>query len=231
MTTSLLRIASVDRVYITEAEHIYALRGVDLVAEAGAFICLHGSSGSGKTTLLNVIAGLDRPTSGEVHVAGIALGAANDERLVRMRREVVGMVHQEDALIEEFTAVENVALPLEVSGRSPEASRAEALTALERVGLGKLAERFPRQLSGGQRQRVGIARALTGERRILLADEPTGALDSHNATMIYELLTSIAADGVLVVVASHDQECRRHASQVLEMRDGRLIDRVDAVGV
>ena len=145
------------------------------------------------------------------------------EERVRLRRETVGMVHQNDALVEEFTAAENVALPMEIRGVHTATALALAEKELSRVGLADLPGRYPRMLSGGQRQRVGIARALAGDRSVLLADEPTGAVDSVNASVIYELLAKIAVDGALVVVASHDPQCREYANRVIEMRDGHLV--------
>lgn len=218
-----IRLSAVSRWYDSEAERVTAVEGVDLDVRAGEFVCLHGTSGSGKTTLLNIIAGVDLPDAGVVSVAGTTVTDLKPEERIRLRREVVGMVHQQDSLIEEFTAVENVSLPLEVSGVAPDAARTQALSELARVGLEGLEDRLPRQLSGGQRQRVGVARALVGGRSILLADEPTGALDSKSAAVVYELLVDLAARGMVVIVASHDPECRGYASRVLEMRDGRML--------
>lgn len=199
-----------------------AADSVDLVAHAGEFVCLFGASGSGKTTLLNLIAGLDLPDEGNVELAGQRVDQLGEDDRVRLRREVVGMVHQSDSLIEEFTAVENVALPLEARGVSTQAALAEAATRLDAVGLAGLDDRFPVELSGGQRQRVGIARALTGGRAVLLADEPTGALDSTNSRVVYDVLRRIADDGALVIVASHDLACRDYATRALQVIDGRV---------
>lgn len=220
---SQVRTFGVERLFVSPAETVRAVDGVDFAAGPGDFVCLFGHSGSGKTTLLNLIAGLDLPTAGRVEVAGRDLTMCTEEERVRLRREVVGMVHQSHLLIDEFTAAENVALPVEARGVETSVAIAEAEDLLERVGLGGAGHRYPDELSGGQRQRVGIARALSGGRRILLADEPTGSLDSGNAMAIFEMLASVAAAGALVIVASHDPTCRSMASRSLEMLDGRVL--------
>ncbi len=211
------------RQYISEAETVNAIDEVDLVATQGEFICLFGHSGSGKTTFLNLLAGIDLATAGSIQVAGAQIGDLSEDDRIRLRRETIGMVHQTDFLIEEFTAGENVALPLEACGVAAKVAMIEAEGLLQRMGMEGYSERLPRQLSGGQRQRVGIARALSGGRRILLADEPTGALDSKNADSIYQLLRDLCDDGTLVIVASHDSRCREYATRLIEMLDGRIV--------
>lgn len=223
MSTELIVARGVSRWFETEAETVKAVDEVDLAMHPGEFVCLFGHSGSGKTTLLNLMAGIDLPTAGSLSVNGRATSTLGEEGRIRLRREVVGMVHQSDFLIEEFSAGENVALPLEAQGLGLADAMREAGVLLERMGLATQGARLPRQLSGGQRQRVGIARALTGGRRILLADEPTGALDTHNAAAIFTLLRDLADAGALVVVASHDPMCRDHATRLVEMRDGRIV--------
>jgi ABC-type lipoprotein export system ATPase subunit len=222
VSTELIRATGVSRIFASEAEVVRAVDDVDMAAVSGEFICLFGHSGSGKTTLLNVMGGLDLPTSGTMLVDGQSLAELSEEGRIRMRRDTVGMVHQTDFLIEEFTAVENVALPLEARGMRASEACAEGSRLLARVDLEGYDARFPRQLSGGQRQRVGIARALTGGRRVLLADEPTGALDSTNSAAIFALLRGLSDEGTLVVVASHDPACRNYANRLVEMRDGRV---------
>lgn len=221
-STELIRAAHLSRHYVSEAETVKAVDEVDLVARNGEFIGLFGHSGSGKTTLLNLLAGLDLADSGDLMVAGLSLHGASEERRIQLRRDSIGMVHQSDYLIEEFTALENVCLPLEARGIRGRVAEDEASQLLSRVGLSGYGERFPRQLSGGQRQRVGIARALTGGRQILLADEPTGSLDSANSEAIFRLLRGLCEEGRLVVVASHDPACRRHATRVISMLDGHI---------
>lgn len=195
---------------------------MDFVANAGDFVCVFGASGSGKSTLLNLLAGLDLPDSGEIQVGGEDVARLDESGRARLRLRTVGVVFQDHNLLEEFTAVENVALPLEALGASRKAAEKEAIDQLARVGLAGLENRFPQQLSGGQRQRVGIARALTGDRAVLLADEPTGSLDSAASTGIFALIRDLCDDGLLAVVCSHDPLCRDFGHTVYEMRDGRL---------
>lgn len=195
---------------------------MDLVAYAGEFVCVFGASGSGKSTLMNLLAGLDLPDSGEIQAGGRDVGRLDESGRAKLRLGTVGVVFQDHNLLEEFTAAENVALPLEASGIDPGPAREEAVRQLARVGLSGLEGRYPDQLSGGQRQRVGIARALTGQRAILLADEPTGSLDSAASTDLFALIRTLCDGGLLAVVFSHDHECRRFADTLYEMTDGRL---------
>ena len=176
--SSLIRTHQLRKAYHSEVETVWAARDVDFEAGRGEFVCIYGASGSGKSTLLNLLAGLDLAGSGEIQVSGVDVTTADESRRAQLRLETVGVVFQDHNLIEEFTAVENVALPSEARGMPAGAARAEAAEQLGRVGLAGIENRLPRELSGGQRQRVGIARALTGQRAVLLADEPTGALDS-----------------------------------------------------
>lgn len=217
-----IRVRGATKEYASEAETVWAARDVDLVANPGEFVCVFGASGSGKSTLVNLLAGLDLPDSGEIQVGGYDVGRLDESGRARLRLRTVGVVFQDHNLLEEFTAVENVALPLEAAGTSPAAAETAARQQLARVGLDGLESRFPHQLSGGQRQRVGIARALTGDRAVLLADEPTGALDSGASTDLFALIRKLCDDGLLAVVCSHDPLCRSFADTVYEMRDGRL---------
>lgn len=178
--------------------------------------------------MLNLIAGLDVPDSGRIDVAGIDVGALDEGARARLRLETVGVIFQEHQLIDEFTAWENVALPLEVRGAAPGPAKTAALAELERVGLGGLADRLPSQLSSGQRQRVGIARALVGQRRVLLADEPTGALDSTNARALFGLIRTLCDQGTLAVTATHDSLGQEFADAVYQLVDGRLTMRETA---
>ncbi|MBW9208004.1 ABC transporter ATP-binding protein [Mumia sp. zg.B17] len=220
----LVRTVGVEREFVSPAETVRAVGGVDFEADSGEFVCLFGHSGSGKTTMLNLLAGLDLPTSGRVVVAGHDLTQISAEGRIRLRRDEVGMVHQSHQLISEFTAAENVALPIEARGTNTVEALDEAERLLESVGLAGYGGRYPDELSGGQQQRVGIARALSGGRKILLADEPTGSLDSRNAGAIFDLLAVMSSKGVLVVVASHDPACRERASRSIEMLDGVVRD-------
>ncbi|MGW0839345.1 ABC transporter ATP-binding protein [Streptomyces sp. NPDC002787] len=229
MTTAagapLVRTSGVCKAYHSAAETVWAARDVDFTARAGEFVCIYGASGSGKSTLLNLLAGLDLADSGEIRVGGVDVSTADEARRADLRLRTVGVVFQEHNLIEEFSAVENVALPLEACGFPVAEAREQALAELARVGLAGLEDRLPWQMSGGQRQRVGVARALTGQRSVLLADEPTGALDSTTTRELFELFRKLCDDGVLAVICSHDPRCRDFADTVYEVVDGRLESR------
>lgn len=215
-------VADATRSYRTPAEVVHALDGVTLAASWGQFLCIHGPSGSGKSTLLNVIAGLDLVDSGQVQVDGHELSQLSENERAHLRLTTIGVVFQGDVLVEEFTAAENVALPLEARGIKSEAALAQAAEALEQVGIGALGPRWPREMSGGQRQRVGIARALVGGRRLLLADEPTAALDRANSASLFALLADLCSQGALVIVCSHDPLAGKYADIVYNLVDGRL---------
>jgi len=217
-----LVLTGVDKTYRSGTEDVTAAASVTLTASAGEFVCIYGASGSGKSTLLNLIAGLDVPDAGDIQVEGVDLVRCSERERAALRLSRVGVVFQSHNLIEEFTALENVALPLEAAGVSWEASAAEAAGQLARVGLAGLEGRLPSQLSGGQRQRVGIARALVGDKTLLLADEPTGALDSAATSGVFTLVRELCDAGILAVVCSHDLRCRSYADTVYEMVDGRL---------
>jgi len=208
--------------YVTPAETIRALDGVSLDVEEGEFLALEGASGSGKSTLLNLIAGLDEPTSGAVQVAGHQLHRLSTADRGRLRLKSIGVVFQDNNLIAEFSILENILVPLRALGLDPTAARREARRALDRLGIGDLADRRPRDVSGGQRQRGGIARAIAGSRRVLLADEPTGALDSHNSIALFETLRELARQGTTVIVATHDPLVSPFVDRVMRLRDGRL---------
>jgi ABC-type lipoprotein export system ATPase subunit len=221
----MLAVAGVSRRFVSGSETVWAVRDASFRVSGGEFVCVFGASGSGKSTLLNLIAGLDTPDAGKVLVESTEVGRLNEDQRARLRLETVGVIFQDHNLVEEFTALENVALPLEVLGMSYREASEQARTQLDRVGLAGLGGRLPSQLSGGQRQRVGIARALVGDRRLLLADEPTGALDSKNSRSLFELLRELRDQGTLVLVCSHDPMCREFADAVYEMVDGQIIQR------
>ncbi len=221
----MIRTRGVCKAYRSEVETVWAARDVDFEARPGEFVCIYGASGSGKSTLLNLLAGLDLADTGEIQVGGVEVGTAGDEQRAELRLRTVGVVFQDHNLIQEFTAAENVSLPLEALGLPTAQARAEALRQLARVGLPGLEDRFPSQLSGGQRQRVGVARALTGKRAVLLADEPTGALDSAATQELFTLIRTLCDEGVLAVICSHDPRCRDYADTVYEVVDGRLESR------
>lgn len=202
-----------------------ALASVSLKVEKGQFLVLYGPSGSGKTSLLGVMAGLVRPTVGVVRVGARNLVESSGDGLATMRLEEVGVVFQENNLVSEFTAQENVELPLRLRGVAARRAAAEASAVLDLVGLGDLGDRRPRDLSGGQRQRVGIARAVIGGRAVLLADEPTGALDSENAASIYQIFKNLAESGVTVVVASHDAMVQNYSDRSVAVANGSVAER------
>lgn len=220
-TETVIRLRDVGRSFVSPSETVWAVREATLDIRAGMFVCVFGASGSGKSTLLNLMAGLDLPTTGTVEVAGHDIGALSERQRSRLRLERIGVVFQDHNLIEEFSAAENVMLPMEVLGLPVPAARSAAMAMLERVGMAGFGERYPAQLSGGQRQRVGVARALAGSRRILLADEPTGSLDSTTSRAVFDFLGSLRDDGTTVVVATHDLMSREYADEVVELADGR----------
>ncbi|MGW0806998.1 ABC transporter ATP-binding protein [Nonomuraea sp. NPDC002799] len=205
-----------------EHGQVHALRGVSLEVAAGELVAVMGPSGSGKSTLLNLAGGLDRPTSGSVTIEGADLAGVRD--LAALRRGSVGYVFQDLNLIPSLTAAENVMLPRELDGVRPGRARAEALTVLAEMGADEVADRFPEELSGGQRQRVAIARALTGERRLLLADEPTGALDTATGDEILRLLRTRCDAGVAVLLVTHEPRYAAWADRVVYLRDGLLAE-------
>jgi putative ABC transport system ATP-binding protein len=219
---SVVRLRDVTR----EHGEVHALRGVSLEVPAGELVAVMGPSGSGKSTLLNLAGGLDRPTSGSVTIEGRDLAGVKD--LAALRRGSVGYVFQDLNLIPSLTAAENVMLPRELDGVRTRQARSEALAALTDVGAGEVADRFPEELSGGQRQRVAIARALAGERRLLLADEPTGALDTATGDEILQLLRARCDDdGVAVLLVTHEPRYAAWADRVVYLRDGLIAESGD----
>ncbi len=221
---TVLELRGVTKVYGQGAAQVHALRGVDLSVEAGAMVAVMGPSGSGKSTLLTIAGSLEDPTDGEVLVGGVALSGMSRNDKARMRRRTVGYVFQDFNLLPGLTAAENVALPLELDGMGAGKARAAGLRALEGLGLGERSSRFPDELSGGERQRVAIARAVAGERRLLLADEPSGALDSVNAEAVMRLIHEACKRGVAAVVVTHDAQLASWADRVVFLRDGRVTD-------
>ena len=221
---SMLELRNVTKVYGQGEAQVHALRGVDLSVDAGSMVAVMGPSGSGKSTLLTIAGSLEDPSSGEVLVDGAELSRLSRNAKARLRRRTVGYVFQDFNLLPGLTAAENVALPLELDGTSARAARAAGLRALEGLGLAERASRFPDQLSGGERQRVAIARAVVGDRRLLLADEPSGALDSVNAEEVMRLLHEACKRGVAAVVVTHDAQLASWADRVVFLRDGRVVD-------
>jgi putative ABC transport system ATP-binding protein len=220
---TIIQVDDVVKTYTTGAEDFTALDTVSLRIERGEFVAIVGRSGSGKTTLLNLLAGIDRPTSGTIHAAGADLGSLSESGLAAWRGDNVGLVFQFFQLLPTLTVVENVMLPMDFAGRvAPTQRRTRALGLLERVGVGDQADKLPSALSGGQQQRAAIARALANDPPILLADEPTGNLDSHTADAVLELFGDLNADGRTIVVVTHERDIRSIVGREIAMRDGRI---------
>lgn len=203
---------------------VVALHPTSLAVGTGELVAVMGPSGSGKTTLLSLVGGLDRATSGRVLVEGVDVGRLDAKKLAVLRRRTVGYVFQDLNLLAGLTARENASLPLELDGRSLSEARAEAESALRAVGLEGLSDRFPDDLSGGEQQRVAIARAMVGGRRILLADEPTGALDSMTGESVMRLLRAHCDGGGTAILVTHDAAHAAWADRVVFLRDGRVVD-------
>jgi putative ABC transport system ATP-binding protein len=202
---------------------VRALRGVDLTVEHGTFLALMGPSGCGKSTLLNLVAGLDVPDEGTIKVAGEEVTGSTEDELARMRRRHIGIVFQFFNLLEGMTVLENVALPAIIAGRKRKAAETRARDLLDLLGIGDKVSAMPGVLSGGQRQRLAIARALANEPTLLLADEPTGALDSAGGQEVIELLSRLHSGGQTIVLVTHDSDVAAVADTVLKMRDGRIV--------
>ena len=217
-----LELVAVTRIHGRGATAVHALRGVSLAVAPGELVAVMGPSGSGKSTLLNVAGGLDSVTTGGVLVEGVDLATLSLADLAAIRRRSVGYVFQDLNLIPTLTAAENVSLPLELDGRRR--SRHLALSALDDVGVADLADRYPDEMSGGQQQRVAIARALVGDRRLVLADEPTGALDSETGETVHALLRRRVDAGAAGVLVTHEQRHAAWADRVVFLRDGTVVD-------
>jgi len=213
-----------ERIYASGTATVAALAGVTLAVRSGEFVAVMGPSGSGKSTLLNVIAGLERPTSGTIRVEGEDLTRLDEQALARHRAKRVGMVFQSFNLLPRYRVVENVALPLAFAGTGRNERLAKARALLERLGMSARAEHRTNELSGGELQRAAIARALVSDPAILLADEPTGNLDSANGAALIALLEELHAQGQTVLLVTHDAAIAAHAGRTVRMRDGRVVD-------
>jgi putative ABC transport system ATP-binding protein len=224
MSHYVLELRDVSHVHGSGEAAVHALRAVSLAVAAGELVAVMGPSGSGKSTLLNLAGGLDAPTAGAVVVEGTDLGALNARDLAALRRRAIGYVFQDFNLIPALTAAENVALPRELDGESARACRAQAVAALDELGLADVADRFPDEISGGQRQRVAIARALIGPRRLVLADEPTGALDSQAGEAVLRLLRARCDAGASGLLVTHEARLAGWADRVVFLRDGEIVD-------
>ena len=226
--TSALELHQVSKTYDSGPSEVHALRAVDLAVERGELVAVMGPSGSGKSTLLTIAGSLEEVTSGHVLVDGVDLATVSRTDRAMMRRRSIGYVFQDFNLLPGLTALENVTLPLELDGIRARAARATGVDALAELDVADRADHYPDELSGGERQRVAIARAIVGERGLLLADEPTGALDSVNGEAVMRLLRAATHRGVAGVVVTHEAQLASWADRVVFLRDGRIVDQTIA---
>ena len=222
--TSALELRQVSKVYGSGPSEVRALRDVDLTVERGELVAVMGPSGSGKSTLLTIAGSLEEPTGGQVLVDGVDLVSVSRSDRAKMRRRSIGYVFQDFNLLPGLTAVENVTLPLELDGVNARAARETGIEAMRELDIAEHADRYPDELSGGERQRVAIARAIVGGRELLLADEPTGALDSVNGEAVMRLLRAATQRGVAGVVVTHEAHLASWADRVVFLRDGHVVD-------
>jgi putative ABC transport system ATP-binding protein len=223
MTEPLIKLTDVTRMYELGGEPLPALAGVSLSINHGEYVAIMGASGSGKSTMMNIVGCLDRPTTGEYLLEGKSIGECTEDELAEIRNSTVGFVFQQFNLLSRMSALENVMLPLTYAGVSREQRLLRAEYVLKQVGLGERMHHRPSQLSGGQQQRVSVARALANHPRLVLADEPTGALDSHTAKEIMGLLDELVSKGITVVLVTHDADVGNHADRIIRLRDGLII--------
>jgi putative ABC transport system ATP-binding protein len=226
--TAVLELRGVSKVYGEGAAEVHALIDVDLAVGDGELVAIMGPSGSGKSTLLTIAGSLEEPSAGEVLIDGVPTSGISRNDRARMRRRSIGYVFQDFNLLAGLTAVENVALPLELDGVKAKTAHRAALSAMRQLDVEERAPRFPDELSGGERQRVALARSIVGDRNLLLADEPTGALDSVNGEAVMRMLRNACQAGVAGVVVTHDAQLASWADRVVFLRDGRVIDQTAA---
>jgi putative ABC transport system ATP-binding protein len=223
---SLLELHQISKSYGEGTTSVLALDEIDLSVDCGHLVAVMGPSGSGKSTLLTIAGSLEEPTTGEVRIAGASLSSLSRNDKARLRRRTIGYVFQDFNLLPGLTAAENVALPLELDGISSRQAHQAGIEALEQLGLADRAGHYPDQLSGGERQRAAIARCVVGERKLLLADEPSGALDSANGEAVMRLIFDACKRGVAAVVVTHDAHLASWADRVIFIRDGRAVDHI-----
>ncbi|MGA9189489.1 MAG: ABC transporter ATP-binding protein [Methanosarcina sp.] len=221
---NLIELNKVSKKYRNEAGECTVLNTIDLLVNKGEYLAVLGKSGSGKSTMINMITGIDRPTSGEVYVSGAAIHSLDENQAAVWRGRNVGIVFQFFQLIPTLTVIENVMLPMDFCNTFPGERKERAMRLLDKIDLVRHADKFPTALSGGERQRVAIARALANDPPLLIADEPTGNLDSHTSESIYAIFDDLAAEGKTLVVVSHDQNIPRKASRTITMADGKIVD-------
>ena len=219
----MIELKDIYKIYGDGDGEIRALDGVSLTINEGEFVAIVGQSGSGKSTCMNIIGCLDVPTSGQYHLNGIDVSTMKDDELAKVRNKMIGFIFQQYNLIPKLSVLENVELPLIYRGMSPKERHERALNALERVGLKDRAKKMPSQLSGGQQQRVSIARALAGDPSLMLADEPTGALDSKTGKEVLEFLKNLNEQGNTIVMITHDNEIASQAKRIVRIQDGKII--------
>ncbi|HEY0063075.1 MAG TPA: ABC transporter ATP-binding protein [Telluria sp.] len=219
----MIKLEKVSKTYQTDKVETLAVKDIDLHVKKGEFVCMMGPSGCGKSTLLNLIGLLDRPGSGTIHVDGIPVKAYKDKQVAQMRNSTFGFIFQSFHLINDLRVIDNVELPLLYRSMSGTERRALARAALEKVGLGARMDHYPNQLSGGQQQRVAIARAIVGRPQVLLADEPTGNLDSKMGAEIMEILKKLNAEGTTIVMVTHDENEARQVGRIVRVFDGQLV--------
>ncbi len=222
--SALIEMRGIERTYVMGDNLVHALRGVDLVIEQGASIALMGPSGSGKSTMMNLMGCLDVPTQGSYHLNGKDVSRLSRAQLAEVRGRMIGFVFQSFNLLSRTTALENVEMPLMYQGIHGRERHRRALHALERVGLGDRADHHPNQLSGGQQQRVAIARALVGEAPVIMADEPTGNLDSKTSYEVMALLQALVDQGKTVILVTHEPDIAQYASRVVTLKDGLIVE-------
>jgi putative ABC transport system ATP-binding protein len=222
--SAVLELRQVSKVYGVGPAAVHALRKVDVAVHGGELVAVMGPSGSGKSTLLTIAGSLEEPSEGEVLICGDDVSRLSGNDRARVRRRSIGFVFQDFNLLAGLSALENVALPLELDGIGGRAARSAAMSMLDELGLGERAGHFPDDLSGGERQRVAIARAVVGDRQLLLADEPTGALDSVNGEMVMRMLRTACKRGLAGVVVTHDAQLASWADRVVFIRDGKVVD-------
>ena len=221
---SLIELKDIYKIYIDGDSEIYALDNVSMTINEGEFVAIVGQSGSGKSTCMNIIGCLDIPTSGTYHLQGTDVSTMRDDELAVIRNQTLGFIFQQYNLIPKLTLIENVELPLIYRGISPSKRHKMAMESLDRVGLADRASKYPKQLSGGQQQRVSIARALAGNPPVILADEPTGALDSKTGAEVLEFIKKLNREGNTIVLITHDNSIAAQTKRIIRLSDGKITD-------